>query len=185
MPGSSTRKLLIDNRKARFEYEILETYSAGLALLGSEVKAIRAGRANLTDAFARIQAGEVLLYNMHISPLQTAGAFAHDPLRTRKLLLKRREINKLTGRVEEKGLTRCRSNFTSKAAGSSWTWAWRGAKSSTTSARTLKSARPSGIWSGRCAVSGLKWVQAPRTCTSAGQCRGSDRGRQPGPPYVR
>ncbi|AGY59330.1 SsrA-binding protein SmpB [Gloeobacter kilaueensis] len=105
MPGSSTRKLLIDNRKARFEYEILETYSAGLALLGSEVKAIRAGRANLTDAFARIQAGEVLLYNMHISPLQTAGAFAHDPLRTRKLLLKRREINKLTGRVEEKGLT--------------------------------------------------------------------------------
>ncbi|MBW4696583.1 MAG: SsrA-binding protein SmpB [Aphanocapsa lilacina HA4352-LM1] len=105
MAGEKTRKILVDNRKARFEYEILETYSAGLALLGTEVKAIRAGRANLSDAFARIQHGEVLLYNMHISPLQTAGAFAHDPLRTRKLLLKRREIHKLTGRVEEKGLT--------------------------------------------------------------------------------
>lgn len=105
MVSEQTRKLLVDNRKARFEYEILEVYSAGISLLGSEVKAIRAGRANLGDAFARISNGEVLLYNMHVSPLQSAGYFAHDPLRIRRLLLKRREINKLIGRVEEKGLT--------------------------------------------------------------------------------
>lgn len=105
MAGKQGQKILVDNRKARFEYEILETYTAGLVLLGTEVKAIRAGRANLNDAFARISGGEVILNNMHVSPLQTAGAFAHDPTRPRKLLLKRREINKLIGRVEEKGLT--------------------------------------------------------------------------------
>lgn len=99
------RKTLVDNRKARFEYEILEVHSAGIALVGSEVKAIRAGRANLQDAFVRFDRGEALLYNMHISPMESAGHFAHDPTRTRKLLLRRREINKLIGRVEEKGLT--------------------------------------------------------------------------------
>ncbi|MBC8120601.1 MAG: SsrA-binding protein SmpB [Gemmatimonadaceae bacterium] len=105
MSEKEFRKILVDNRKARFEFEILEVYSAGISLVGSEVKAIRAGRANLLDGFARIERGEVLLYGMHVSPLHTVGYFAHDPTRTRKLLLNRREINKLTGRVEEKGLT--------------------------------------------------------------------------------
>jgi len=105
MADDSFRKVLVDNRKARFEFEILEVYSAGLALLGTEVKAIRAGRANLNDAFARIVDGEVLIYNMHITPLDSAGHFAHPPTRTRRLLLKRKEINRLIGRVEEKGLT--------------------------------------------------------------------------------
>jgi SsrA-binding protein len=105
MADDKFRKLLIDNRKARFEYEILEVYSAGIALVGTEVKAIRAGRANLLDAFARIDKGEVVLCNAHISPMESAGVFGHNPIRTRKLLLKRREINRLIGRVEEKGLT--------------------------------------------------------------------------------
>jgi len=106
MTADQFRKVLVENRRARFEYEILEVYQAGISLRGSEVKAIRLGRANLQDAFARIEKGEVVLLNMHISPLPTISAyFNHDPIRPRKLLLNRREIRKLIGKVEEKGLT--------------------------------------------------------------------------------
>jgi SsrA-binding protein len=99
-------KVVSDNRQARFAYEILETYEAGIALVGTEVKSIRAGKVNLRDGFALVRNGEVLLMNVHISPHQTSSQFFnHDPRRTRKLLLNRQEIRKLIGKVEQDGLT--------------------------------------------------------------------------------
>jgi SsrA-binding protein len=99
-------KIVSDNRQARFQYEILETYEAGIELAGTEVKSIRAGRVNLKDGFALIRNGEAWLLNVHISPHSTASqVFNHDPRRTRKLLLHRDEIRKLTGKVEQQGLT--------------------------------------------------------------------------------
>lgn len=99
-------KIVSDNRQARFLYEILETYEAGIELLGTEVKSIRAGKVNLRDGFALIRNGEALLMNVHISPHHTTSQiFNHDPRRTRKLLLHRDEIRKLTGKVEQQGLT--------------------------------------------------------------------------------
>ena len=103
---SEGQKIVADNRQARFQYEILETYETGIVLLGTEVKSIRAGKVNLRDGFALIRDGEVWLHNVHISPHQQAGTFFnHDPLRVRKLLMRRDEIRKLIGRVEQKGLT--------------------------------------------------------------------------------
>ncbi len=96
-------RVLAQNRKARHEYFIEETYEAGIVLQGSEVKSVRAARANLKDSYARVVNGELMLYNMHISPYDFASSFNHDPLRTRKLLMHRREINKLAGYVQEKG----------------------------------------------------------------------------------
>ncbi|VXD23425.1 SsrA-binding protein [Planktothrix serta PCC 8927] len=99
-------KIVSDNRKARYLYEILETYEAGIALQGTEVKSIRAGKVNLQDAYALIRGGEAWLLNAHISPFEKASVyFNHDPRRTRKLLLHKEEINKLLGQVEQKGLT--------------------------------------------------------------------------------
>lgn len=99
-------KIISDNRQARFLYEILETYEAGIELLGTEVKSIRAGKVNLRDGYALIRNGEVWLINVHISPYEASGQyFNHDPRRTRKLLLHRKEISKLIGQVEQKGLT--------------------------------------------------------------------------------
>jgi SsrA-binding protein len=107
MTKTEGTKLLADNRKARADFEILQTFQAGIELQGSEVKSIRAGRVNLRDAFARVRRGEVYLLNMHISPLtQSPGQmFGHDPTRDRKLLMHRAEIRKLLGSVDEKGLT--------------------------------------------------------------------------------
>jgi SsrA-binding protein len=99
-------KIVSDNRQARFQYEILEVYEAGVELVGTEIKSIRAGKANLRDGFALIRKGEMWLHNVHISPHQTASNFFnHDPRRTRKLLLHRKEIRKLIGQVEQQGLT--------------------------------------------------------------------------------
>jgi len=99
-------KIISDNRQARFLYEILETYEAGIQLSGTEVKSIRAGKVNLRDGYGLIRNGEALLINVHISPYQASGEyFNHDPRRTRKLLLHRKEINKLIGQLEQKGLT--------------------------------------------------------------------------------
>lgn len=99
-------KIITDNRKARFQYEILDTYEAGISLSGTEVKSIREGRVNIRDAYGLVRGGEVWLLNAHISPYQASGQyFNHDPKRTRKLLLKRREINKLVGKLEQQGLT--------------------------------------------------------------------------------
>lgn len=99
-------KVISDNRQARHQYEILETYEAGVELKGTEVKSIRDGKVNLRDGYALIRAGEVWLHNVHISPhSSTNKVFNHDPRRTRKLLLRRDEIRKLIGKVEQKGLT--------------------------------------------------------------------------------
>jgi SsrA-binding protein len=97
--------LIADNRKAYFDYHVLETFEAGIALLGTEVKGIREGKANLRDAFARVEKGEVWLYNVHINPYSHRGYVDHDPKRRRKLLLHRQEIRKLIGKTVEKGLT--------------------------------------------------------------------------------
>ena len=99
-------KIISDNRKARFLYEILETYEAGIELVGTEVKSIRAGRVNLRDGYGIIRNGEAWLVNVHISPYNASGEyFNHDPRRTRKLLLHKKEINKLIGLLEQQGLT--------------------------------------------------------------------------------
>jgi SsrA-binding protein len=99
------QKYITDNRKARHDYFIHETYEAGIALTGTEVKSLRQGKVNLKDSFCRIDNGEVNLYGMHISPYEQGNRFNHDPLRTRKLLLHKYEIMKLLGATKEKGYT--------------------------------------------------------------------------------
>lgn len=98
-------KLVTQNRKARHDYHILDRWEAGIVLKGTEVKSLRAGKANLKDSYARIEKGEVILYQFHISPYEKGSYSNHPPLRPRKLLLHKKEIRRLKGRVEEKGLT--------------------------------------------------------------------------------
>ncbi len=93
------------NRRARFDYFVEESFEAGLRLVGSEVKALRQGKAHLTDSYGRIGKGEAFLLNAHISPYGAASGLNHEPTRTRKLLLHKREILRLTGKVKERGLT--------------------------------------------------------------------------------
>lgn len=103
---SDSYKVIADNRQARFRYEILETYEAGVELKGTEVKSIREGKANLRDGYALIRNGEAWLLNVHISPYErSSDYFNHDPRRTRRLLLHKQEIRKLIGKVEQEGLT--------------------------------------------------------------------------------
>jgi len=99
------RKVLVKNRKARFDYHLLETEEAGIELLGTEVKAIRAGRANLKEAHVHFEHGEAFLVGCHISPYESAGYASHDPLRRRRLLMKKRDIVRLAVKVKEKGYT--------------------------------------------------------------------------------
>ena len=102
----TSEKVIATNRQARFEYSILDSAEAGLALTGTEIKSIRAGKVNVREAYARIEAGEIWLINMHISPYeQASNYFQHDPLRPKKLLLHRREINRLKAELGQKGLT--------------------------------------------------------------------------------
>ena len=110
MPADKTerekaQRVIADNRKAFHDYHVLDTWEAGVALLGTEVKAIREGRVNLRDSFARVDRGEVWLENVHISPYSHTGYAHHEERRQRKLLLHAEEIRKLAGRVAEKGLT--------------------------------------------------------------------------------
>ena len=98
-------KIIATNRKARYDYIVLDTYEAGIVLQGTEVKSLRNGRANLVDSYAGIYKGEVFLYNLHISPYEHGSHFNHDPTRTRKLLMPRDELRKLTGRIVERGFT--------------------------------------------------------------------------------
>ena len=93
------------NKRARHDYHILDTWEAGLVLTGTEVKALRDGKANLADAYGVVKDGEVFLLNMHVSPYEKGNQFNHEPTRTRKLLLHRREIRRLIGAVEREGLT--------------------------------------------------------------------------------
>ncbi|MEU5552862.1 MULTISPECIES: SsrA-binding protein SmpB [unclassified Micromonospora] len=105
MPREKGRKVVASNKKARHDFAILDTYEAGMALTGTEVKSLRAGRASLVDAFAQERDGEMFLHGMHI-PEYTQGTWTnHEPRRTRKLLLKRLEIDRLIGKIRESGLT--------------------------------------------------------------------------------
>ena len=99
------RRISVQNRKARFNYEILETVEAGIQLVGSEVKSLREGHGNIAEAFARAQDGEFFLINAHIPEYRQAGPFNHEPKRTRKLLLHRREINRLRDEIVRGGMT--------------------------------------------------------------------------------
>jgi SsrA-binding protein len=96
-------KIVAQNKKARHDYHIEDTFETGIVLTGTEIKSIRQGKANLRDSFARIHNGEVFLHNFHISPYEQGNRYNHEPLRTRKLLLNRREISKLIGQTREKG----------------------------------------------------------------------------------
>lgn len=102
---STYYKAIAENRKARFDYNLLEVYKAGLVLTGNEVKSIRRGRVNFKDSFGRAEKGEVWIYGMHISPYQTSDKRKINPTRPRKVLLNKRELLKLMGKVSEKGLT--------------------------------------------------------------------------------
>jgi len=107
-PEPKTRsgdRVVAKNRKARHEFHVLQTWEAGLVLQGTEVKSLRDGKANLADAYARLDGGELWLYNMHVSPYEAGNRFNHDPLRRRKLLMHRSELRRLVGEVEQKGLT--------------------------------------------------------------------------------
>ncbi len=99
------QRTIAENRKARFDYHIIETWEAGVSLLGTEVKSIREGRVNLRDSYARVDNGEIWMLNVHISPYSHRGSAEHQELRQRKLLLHRDEIRKMVGKVAEKGLT--------------------------------------------------------------------------------
>jgi SsrA-binding protein len=105
MADDRSEKLIADNRKAGFDYHVLETFEAGLALTGTEVKAIREGRVNLRDSYCRFEHAEAFLLGAHVGQYSHGGYAAHDPVRPRKLLLKREELNKLLGRTTERGLT--------------------------------------------------------------------------------
>ena len=98
-------KMIANNKKAYHDYFILETYEAGISLAGTEVKSLRMGKCSIMESFIRMEHGEVFVYGMHISPYEKGNIFNKDPLRVRKLLLHRQEINKLLGKMKEKGMT--------------------------------------------------------------------------------
>ena len=103
MEKGTAIKIVAENRKARHDYHIHEPYETGLVLTGTEVKSLRAGKANLKDSYARIENGEMVLHHLHISPYEQGNQFNHEPLRTRKLLMHKAEIMKLFGKTREKG----------------------------------------------------------------------------------
>lgn len=98
-------KLIANNKKARFDYFIEDTFEAGISLAGTEVKSMRMGKCSIKESFVRIENGEVFIYGMHISPYEKGNIFNRDPLRVRKLLMHKYEINKLTGKVAQQGYT--------------------------------------------------------------------------------
>ena len=103
--GNRSEKLIANNKKAYHDYEILETYEAGIDLAGTEVKSIRMGKCSIKEAYVRIDDMQAFVYGMHISPYEKGNIFNRDPLRTRRLLLHKNEIRKLFGQVQQKGVT--------------------------------------------------------------------------------
>lgn len=103
--GAQSIKLIANNKKAYHDYFIEDTFEAGISLAGTEVKSLRMGKCSVKESFIRIDNGEVIIYGMHISPYEKGNIFNKDPLRERKLLMHRYEINKLTGKMKEKGMT--------------------------------------------------------------------------------
>jgi SsrA-binding protein len=104
-PDADRRTIVARNPKATYDYHILDTHEAGLVLTGTEVKSLRAGKASIKEAYARIRGGQVFLDGMSITPYEQGNRYNHDPVRSRKLLLHRREIERLVGALEQKGLT--------------------------------------------------------------------------------
>ena len=104
-PETEEHQTIARNRRARFDYHILETWEAGIVLTGTEVKSLRIGKANISDAYAVVNSGEVFLLNLNIPPYEQGNRYNHEPTRTRKLLLHRREIRRMIGAVERQGLT--------------------------------------------------------------------------------
>lgn len=105
MSKKNVDSLITDNRKARHDFHVHETFEAGIVLTGTEVKSIRLGKVNLKDSFCRVDNGEIFLYGMHVSPYEQGNRFNHEPERTRKLLMHKQEINRLYGAVREKGFS--------------------------------------------------------------------------------
>ncbi|MBQ7011562.1 MAG: SsrA-binding protein SmpB [Clostridia bacterium] len=105
MAKETGKKIIAENRAARHEYFVLETYEAGIELFGTEVKSIRQGKVNLKESFARVDNGEMFVYGMHVSPYEQGNIFNKDPLRPKKLLMHKKEIMKLLGQVSREGLT--------------------------------------------------------------------------------
>lgn len=103
--GKESIKLIANNKKARFDYFIEDTYEAGISLAGTEVKSLRMGKCSVKESFIRIENGEVYIYGMHISPYEKGNIFNKDPLRVRKLLLHKYEINKMAGKIAQQGYT--------------------------------------------------------------------------------
>lgn len=103
--GKDTQKLIANNKKAYHDYFIDESYEAGIALHGTEVKSMRMGKCSIKESFIRIEKGEVFVYGMHVSPYEKGNIFNKDPLRVKKLLMHKYEINKLEGKIKEKGYT--------------------------------------------------------------------------------
>lgn len=102
--AKTSTKLIANNKKAYHDYFILDTYEAGIALHGTEVKSLRMGKCSVKESFIRVENGEVFIYGMHISPYEKGNIFNKDPLRPRKLLLHKAEINKMLGKTKEKGM---------------------------------------------------------------------------------
>lgn len=103
--GAQTVKLIANNKKAYHDFFVDDTYETGISLAGTEVKSLRMGKCSIKEAFVRIENGEVIIYGMHISPYEKGNIFNKDPLRPRKLLMHKYEINKLMGKIKEKGMT--------------------------------------------------------------------------------
>lgn len=125
MGDKDNYKLIANNKKAYFDYFIEDTWEAGIALHGTEVKSVRMGKCSIKEAFIRVEDGEVFVYNMHISPYEKGNIFNKDPLRVKKLLLHRHEVNKILGEVTQKGYTLVPASGLSKGQscqGSGRTW---------------------------------------------------------------
>ena len=105
MAKKEEKKIIAPNKKARHDYFVLDTYEAGIELFGTEVKSIRAGAVNLKDSYCSVKNGEMLMYGVHVSPYEQGNIFNHDPMRVRRLLMHKREINRLLGVTKQQGLT--------------------------------------------------------------------------------
>ena len=141
-------KIIAENRKARHDYTIHEVYEAGIALTGTEVKSLRAGKANMKDSYAQVtRNAEVFVYNLHISPYDHGNIFNHEPLRNRRLLLHRQEINKLIGKVKEKGMALVPLKLYFKhGLVKKWNLHWQLVKSCTISVKIWRRRMRRGKW---------------------------------------
>lgn len=136
--AKSAQKLVANNKKAYHDYFVEETWEAGLALAGTEVKSLRLGKCSIKEAFVQEDNGEMYVYGMHISPYEKGNLFNKDPLRTRKLLLHKAEILKLAGKCRKKAIRSCRCRSILKTGARRWRSVSAAAKSSTTSGRILQ-----------------------------------------------